>query len=68
MRAGGGSGEAAGWDRIDGAGAADLIADGHGELIPTDAAFVAIVIDSGDEAGAVDDVKDGGGEVGGIGR
>src|SRR6185312_2218953 len=65
---GGGCREFAGGDGIDGADAFDPALDRHGEVIPADATFVAVVEDAGDEARSIDDVKDGGGEIGGVGR
>ena len=59
--------ETGGRDRVYGAGAADVFADGEGKLIPADPAFIAVVIDTGEENVAGQDMEDGGGEVGGIG-
>ena len=54
-------------DRVDDTGALDEFANGEGELVPADAAFIAIVKDTGDEAGAGQDMEDSGGEIGGLG-
>ena len=64
----GGCGILSGGDGVDFAGAADEVADGERKFIPTDTAFIAIVIDTGDEGWRGNDVKDGGSEIGGIGR
>ena len=51
MGAPGGGGILAGRDGVDGAGAADGVPDGDGEIVPTDPAFVAVVKDPGGESG-----------------
>src|SRR5271156_3654478 len=63
----GGGGEVGSGDRVDDTGALDEFANGEGELVPTDTAFVAVVIDTGDETGAGQDMEDSGGQVGGVG-
>ena len=64
----GGCGVSIGGDGAYFAGAADTFADSECELIPADAAFIAVVVEAGDKGWCVDDVKDGGSEIGGIGR
>lgn len=76
-----GCGVLIGGDGVYFTGAADEFADSECEFIPTDTAFIAVVVEAGDErelwgdgwdpgrwGGDRDDVKDGGGEIGGVGR
>src|SRR5579872_5203918 len=67
MGAFGGGGKLAAGDGIDGAAAAEMVADGEGKLVQAGAACVAIMIEAGGEAGMGKDLQDGGGQVGGIG-
>lgn len=64
----GGCGVLNGGDGVYFAGAADEFADSECEFIPADTAFIAVVVEAGEEGWCVDDVKDGGSEIGGIGR
>ena len=50
------------------AGTADEFADSEREFIPADTAFIAVVVEAGDEGWRSEDVKDSGSEIGGIGR
>lgn len=63
----GSSGKLGRGNGVDGTGAAGEVADGEGEFVPAELAFVTIVVETGDEGGSGNDMEDGGGEVGGIG-
>lgn len=68
MGAIGGRGILGSGDGVEAAGAAGQFADGEGEFVPAELAFVAIMIETGNKGRKSDDMEDGGGEVGGVGR